>query len=135
MNISSECHVVKYFRSSTITFASLAIIHKLDKVGFNLAIDDFGVEHSSLRRLCELPIKTLKIDKFFVKSLSVKSGAVLLSIIELAANLGLKIIAEGVETQEELDFILKTRCQNVQGYYFHKPLEVDMMTALLISNV
>ena len=110
---------------------SLNVLCKLDKAGFDLAIDDFGVEHSSLRRLCELPIKTLKIDKYFVENIAVKNGTILLSIIDLAARLGLNVIAEGVETQQELDFLLKTQCQIVQGYYFYKPLAADAITTLL----
>jgi EAL domain-containing protein (putative c-di-GMP-specific phosphodiesterase class I) len=97
---------------------------EMKKIGMSVAIDDFGTGYSSLSRLHELPIDVLKIDKKFVDDIfgSEKNRAVINSIIDLAKNLNLKIVAEGAEIKEQVDFLKAKQCDYIQGYYYYKPL-------------
>ncbi len=102
-------------------------IKKLDEIhemGVAISIDDFGTGYSSLSKLKDYPIDTLKIDKSFVDDLpdNRMSATIAMTIIDLAHNLGFKVVAEGVETKEQLDFLNKQGCDQFQGYYFCKPL-------------
>jgi diguanylate cyclase (GGDEF)-like protein/PAS domain S-box-containing protein len=108
------------------------ILEKLRSHGIGVAIDDFGTGHSSLNRLQTLPLSSLKIDKSFVDSLSsnLKVPHIVQAITTLGQNLGLSVVAEGVESQEQLDFLDKIRCDSVQGYYFYRPI-----TALEIQEI
>ena len=89
--------------------------------------------NSSLSRLKDLPIDRVKIDISFIKGigLSKKDEAITKAVILLAGNLGLKTIAEGVENREQLDFLNSRMCDEVQGFYMHKPMPVDEMENLL----
>jgi diguanylate cyclase (GGDEF)-like protein/PAS domain S-box-containing protein len=99
-------------------------LNQLREKGFQIALDDFGTGYSSLSYLLRLPIHTLKIDKSFIKRISMggMSRSLINSIIEIAHNLGLKVVAEGVEEKNELDFLKEHNCDYIQGYYFSKPL-------------
>ncbi|GGF56546.1 hypothetical protein GCM10011338_06080 [Alteromonas lipolytica] len=103
--------------------------------GFNIAIsiDDFGTGYSSLNYLKNLPIDVLKIDRSFVlECASLKEDAKICStIIELASTLGLKTIAEGVETEAQFQFLKEQRCNDFQGYYFYRPMAVERIDELL----
>lgn len=113
-------------------FNPIKILNELHQLGFYLSIDDFGTGYSSLSRLSELPINALKIDKSFLKDLNKKeSDIVIRSIINLAENLQLHVIAEGVETQESHDYLLGIHCQNAQGYLYHRPIEAEKLQKLL----
>ncbi|MBN2042117.1 MAG: EAL domain-containing protein [Spirochaetes bacterium] len=103
---------------------SIAKINKLNKLGISVSIDDFGTGYSSLRRLKEYPIDTLKIDKSFVESIPFdkKSIKIAKAIIDLAHNLGFKVVAEGIEKRDQLDFLENNECDFYQGYYFSKPV-------------
>ena len=92
--------------------------------GFRIALDDFGAGHSSLQYLLEFPIDYLKIDRSFVQNLFVceKSRKIIASIVALSSSLGLELVAEGVETQEDLQMLLKLGCSKFQGFYFSKAL-------------
>lgn len=92
-----------------------------------IAIDDFGTEYSSLSRLKVLPADRIKIDQQFVQGLSIdgKDEAIVKTIIQLARNLGFKVIAEGVETENQLDFLRKQKCDEIQGYYYYKPMVAE----------
>jgi len=102
----------------------IKILHELKGLGLSISIDDFGTGYSSLSYLKELPIDTLKIDRAFIIDLPKNNDSVSIvrTIIALAKNLNLNTIAEGVETKEQLDFLIKEGCTNIQGYYFSKPL-------------
>ena len=99
-------------------------MHALKKLGLNLSIDDFGTGYSSLRYLCQFPIDKLKIDQSFVREMNADSTqlAIIKTIITLARQLRLRVLAEGVESKEELEQLKKCGCEEVQGYYFSPPL-------------
>ena len=98
-----------------------------------LAVDDFGTGYSSLSYLKKLPINNLKIDQSFVRYLpdNIEDAAIAKAIIALAQALNLKVIAEGVETKEQKEFLQDNGCYNIQGYYYSKPISVDEMEKYL----
>lgn len=105
----------------------------LKDLGISISIDDFGTEYSSLSRLKLLPIDRIKMDMQFVHSIggTSKDQAVTKIIISLAKNLGLKVIAEGVETKQQLDFLAQRMCDEVQGYYYFHPMPAEEVEAVL----
>ena len=116
------------------SISKLAEIHKL---GISIAIDDFGTGYSSLSYLKCLPIHTLKIDQSFIRDLPNDEDdvAIVKAIIELANSLNLKIIAEGVETEEQKKFLLENGCKKIQGYFYSHPLpDTEMETCLLYTS-
>ncbi len=104
---------------------------KLKDIGVKLAIDDFGTGFSSLEYLRRLPLDILKIDQSFVRDASNHGTALISSIISLADKLRLRVIAEGVETEEQLTFLRRLGCDNMQGYFFGKPLPGEQFTGIL----
>jgi predicted signal transduction protein with EAL and GGDEF domain len=100
---------------------------KLRGLGVRLSIDDFGTGYSSLSYLNRFPVDTLKIDRSFVTSMDEADDnlQIVKTIITLAANLGMQVIAEGVETEAQLNQLRLMKCQYAQGYYFSKPLDVN----------
>ncbi len=112
-------------KNTDLTFKTMM---ELKGLGVNLAIDDFGTGYSSLGYLKNLPISTLKIDKSFVQEmLDVNAAAITNTIITLAQNLKLEVIAEGVETKEQADSLLAQNCFLMQGYYFSKPMQANVI--------
>ncbi|MCB1176958.1 MAG: EAL domain-containing protein [Leptospiraceae bacterium] len=102
-------------------------LNEFKELGVSIALDDFGTGYSSLSYLKTFPINTLKIDQSFVKTLPEDKGnlAIAGTIINLGKNLNMNTLAEGVETQEQLNTLEKLNCDNVQGYYFSKPIPSD----------
>lgn len=111
-------------------------MHQLRKLGVRFSIDDFGTGYSSLMYLTKLPIEQLKIDQGFIRNLFDEPANVIIveTIILMAEHLEIEVIAEGVETMDELNSLQKMGCQYYQGYYFSKPVSVDVFTALLGDN-
>ncbi len=111
----------------------LTLLNKLKKIGLAIAIDDFGTEYSSLGRLKDLPIDRIKIDLQFVQGIesSEKNKAITVVIINLAKSLGLSVVAEGVETKVQLEFLEEKLCDDVQGYYYYKPMPAHAMEKIL----
>ena len=109
------------------------MLNKLHDQGVRLAIDDFGTEYSSLSRLKTIPVDKLKMDMQFVRGISEggKAEAIAKSIIQLAKNLQISVVAEGVETKEEYNFFEKEGCDEIQGYYYYRPMDVTAITNLL----
>jgi EAL domain-containing protein (putative c-di-GMP-specific phosphodiesterase class I) len=103
---------------------SIETLRRLKGIGVGLEIDDFGTGYSSLSYLSSLPFDTVKIDRSFVTGLGTGEdrGEIVRSILELARSLGLDVIAEGVETEDELQRLLTLGCMRAQGYYFSKPM-------------
>ncbi len=111
-------------------------IHELKHIGFSISIDDFGTEYSSLGRLSDLPIDKIKIDKQFVDSISSgdSASAIISFILELSRNLGLTVVAEGVETKEQLEFLKDRGCGEIQGYYYYRPMPLSELRAILSAG-
>jgi diguanylate cyclase (GGDEF)-like protein/PAS domain S-box-containing protein len=109
---------------------------RLKEMQIQIAIDDFGSGYSSLSHLKRFPIDRLKIDRSFVQEASTNptDAAIIMAIITLAQNLRLKVIAEGVETAEQLKFLHLLRCDEIQGYLFSKPLAASALKQLLLEG-
>ena len=112
---------------------SIDLMHGLKKIGLKLAIDDFGTGYSSLSYLTKFPLDELKIDRSFMQSLEEgdKSKALVSSMINLSRKLNLTTVAEGVETEEQLEFLKQERCELYQGYYFSPALSCDEVFKLI----
>lgn len=115
---------------------AVATLHQLRATGIKLSLDDFGTGHSSLSRLRRLPIDHLKIDQSFVRNLITdpEDAAVCLAIIGLAHNLRMTVIAEGVETEGQANYLRQQRCDEIQGYYFSRPLPLGDFEQLLVQR-
>ena len=102
---------------------AISILQKLDNMGLRIAIDDFGAGFSSLGYLKKLPVDELKIDKSFVMDMITNDNdaVIVRSTIDLAHNLGLKVVAEGVESEEIYDLLRILRCDTAQGFYLSRP--------------
>ena len=111
-------------------------LNRLKKMGIKIALDDFGTGYSSLSYLKNLPIDVLKIDQSFIREMTMgsKDARLASAIISMGHSLGQKIIAEGVETEQQLEYLTRRGCDIIQGYYFSPPLPVDKMTAILVAE-
>lgn len=114
----------------------LSKLHEIKSLGIQLSIDDFGTGYSNLSYLHTLPFDTLKIDKAFTDTITSNrtKAPIVNTIINLAKNLDLKVIAEGVETQDQANYLKAHGCNQIQGYYFSKPLPYDETKKLLDSG-
>ncbi|MRW91240.1 EAL domain-containing protein [Duganella sp. FT80W] len=112
---------------------AVAASHNLKQLGIALSIDDFGTGYSSLAYLKQFPVDYLKIDQSFVREMldEPKVAAIVRSVLTLGHSLGFKVVAEGVETEPQLDYLRQQGCDEIQGYYFSRPLAPDAFAALL----
>jgi len=115
---------------------NIAKLRMLEVMGIHISIDDFGTGYSSLGYLKLFPIDVLKIDRTFVRDVTTNpdDAAIASAIVTLAHSLGIQVVAEGVETKEQLAFLRSRRCDGIQGYYFSKPLPAGECEALLRSG-
>jgi len=115
---------------------ALARLTKIKALGVALSLDDFGTGYSSLSYLKRFPIDTLKIDQAFIRDVKVdhEDAALVKAIISMAHGLGMDVIAEGVEIQEQLEFLGVNGCDTIQGYLFSRPLPAKEMEALLVKR-
>jgi EAL domain-containing protein (putative c-di-GMP-specific phosphodiesterase class I) len=113
--------------------STIQILQAIKHMGIRLAIDDFGTGYSSLSYLRRFPIDVLKIDQSFVRDLSTDSNdaALVSAIISLGRSLKLNIIAEGIETQDQLDFLKANHCEEGQGYFFSRAVEPRAFARIL----
>jgi diguanylate cyclase (GGDEF)-like protein/PAS domain S-box-containing protein len=129
---------IEITESATITDMNLTIkiLNKFKAMGIKVLLDDFGTGYSSLNHLKNLPINTLKIDKSFIDQIAYKENerAIARTLIELAHILNMDVIAEGVETQAQLEVLKSQQCDKIQGYLFSKPLSPDKAEKLLSYN-
>ncbi|MBD2445845.1 EAL domain-containing response regulator [Nostoc sp. FACHB-152] len=116
--------------------SAIATMNKLQSLGVKIAIDDFGTGYSSLVYLKNLPINTLKIDRYFIHNVSIdiQKSAITKALIEMAHNLNMQVVAEGVETEEELNFLRDNHCDALQGFLFSRPLPAADFENFLWSN-
>ncbi len=116
--------------------AAIKALQEIKALGVKLSIDDFGTGYSSLSYLQRLPLDALKIDKSFTDSILLSSdeAPIVASIIALGKNLKFKVVAEGVETQEQLNYLARHGCDEIQGYYFSKPMTASAIEGILKSG-
>ena len=112
---------------------AVSLLHQIDQLGVSLSIDDFGTGYSSLTYLKHFPVDVLKIDRSFIKDIMLDrtSEAIVVSIISLAHNLGIQVIAEGVEELAHLEFLQLHQCDQIQGFYFSKAVDANAIDAML----
>lgn len=118
------------------TDGAIDILNALSGMGIKTAIDDFGTGFSSFSYLRELPVDKIKIDRSFVKDVttSVKDAAVCKGVITLARELGMRVVAEGVETVEQYRYLAENGCSGFQGYYFAKPMPLEELSVWIKQN-
>ncbi|MBD1399454.1 EAL and GGDEF domain-containing protein [Pelovirga terrestris] len=111
-------------------------LHSLREMGLTLAIDDFGTGYSSLSYLHHFPLQRLKVDKTFVRRLSThpEDSAITEAIIVMAHTMGIKVVAEGIENKQELEFLVSKNCDEAQGFYFSRPLTMSQLTEKIKDN-
>jgi EAL domain-containing protein (putative c-di-GMP-specific phosphodiesterase class I) len=116
---------------------SIETLAQLRSVGMQVAVDDFGVGYSSLNQLTRLPASSMKIDRSFIMNIpdDASSGSITQTIIAMARQLKLRVIAEGVENRAQLDFLRTHQCEAFQGYFFSKPITALEATAMLRAQV
>jgi predicted signal transduction protein with EAL and GGDEF domain len=114
---------------------NIARLTKLKELGVDLAVDDFGTGYSSLSYLKRFPIDTLKIDQSFISDLDTPDGAAIVdAILALAKTLKLRVIAEGIENERHLSYLVRNECDLLQGFYFSRPLYPEDVPAMLTQN-
>jgi diguanylate cyclase (GGDEF)-like protein len=112
-------------------------LDQLCRLGVTIAIDDFGIGYSSLSYLHKFPIHTIKIDKAFVSEIQSEQGhhPIVMAIIAIAKGLGLRLVAEGVETETQARYLMQSGCVTMQGYLYHRPMSSDKLLELLKASV
>lgn len=115
---------------------AIRTLNELNAFGIEVSIDDFGTGYSSLNYLKRFPIQKLKVDQSFVRDviLNQEDASIVSAVIAMAHSLQMKVVAEGVETKEQLDFLRERGCDFIQGYYFSKPVGFDDMEKKLTKK-
>jgi EAL domain-containing protein (putative c-di-GMP-specific phosphodiesterase class I) len=118
------------------TESVIDILNTFRQAGISIAIDDFGTEYSSLNYLKQLPVDRIKIAMPFVHGIDTneKDEAITKAILVLAKSMGLKVVAEGVETQKQFQFLSQRMCDDVQGFFFYRPMPARDIEKLLIAE-
>jgi len=117
------------------TETTMAVLHALKDLGVRIAVDDFGTGYSSLSYLRRFPIDTLKIDQSFVQDIDGDTGeAIVSAVIAMGMSLKQRVVAEGIETREQLAFLQSHHCAEGQGYYFSRPVVAEELARLLAAG-
>ena len=113
----------------------IGLINKMKVLGFNFSMDDFGSGYSSFNLLKDMPVDELKIDKGFLESTddSKKSRYIIEKIVQMAHGLDIRVVCEGVERKEQVDFLRAIECDIVQGYYYSKPMPMEEYEKYLLQ--
>jgi diguanylate cyclase (GGDEF)-like protein len=116
--------------------ATLRILSRLKELGIRIAVDDFGIGYTSLATLQRFPLDTIKIDRSFIHGLAANKDDTGLAdaVIAMGKNLSLTVVAQGVETSEQADFLRAHACDEIQGFYFNRPLPTELFTQLLLTQ-
>ena len=124
---------VEITESIAMEKSSIKILNQLTAMGLQTSIDDFGTVYSSLGSLTQFPINTIKIDRVFVKDIKIdiNAHAIIKAIIAMAHSLNMEVVAEGVETEEQLAFLQSQKCDKIQGYFFSPPVPEEKFRKLL----
>jgi EAL domain-containing protein (putative c-di-GMP-specific phosphodiesterase class I) len=111
-------------------------LNNIRKMGIPISIDDFGTGYTSISYLKQFPINTLKIDQHFIRGINNNKDdmAIISAVIALGHNLGLEIVAEGVETQDQMEYLIEHHCDILQGYYLSRPLPENKITLQFSKN-
>jgi len=137
-HLDPNCLEIEITESAAMADVALTldVLKKLRSTGVTVAIDDFGTGHSSLSYLKQFPIDALKIDRTFVEDLPdrFEDAAIVRAVIQLAHGLNLRVVAEGVETKPQLDFLTRHECREVQGFFFSYPLPAKELETLLVAQ-
>jgi diguanylate cyclase (GGDEF)-like protein/PAS domain S-box-containing protein len=117
--------------------STVAMLKSLKAIGVHLTVDDFGTGYSSLSYLRQFPVDSLKVDQSFVHEISSQrdDAAIVRAVISMGNSLKKRVIAEGVETREQMDFLTAEGCEEAQGYYFNRPMVADQFAKLLEAGV
>jgi EAL domain-containing protein (putative c-di-GMP-specific phosphodiesterase class I) len=115
----------------------ISVLAKIKSLGVRLAIDDFGTGYSSLAQIKHFPIDTLKVDRSFIRNIpqDAEDKAITEAIIAMGKTLSLRVVAEGVETVEQMNFLKDHSCDEMQGYYFSKPIIPEQFADLLREHI
>jgi diguanylate cyclase (GGDEF)-like protein/PAS domain S-box-containing protein len=134
--LPTEALELEITENVALDFADAAVLQKIRDRGIKLAFDDFGTGYASLSYLTRFPLSRIKIDRSFVGKITDDAGdaAIVRSLIAMAHNLGLEVVAEGVETTAQADFLLNERCEEAQGYLYARPLPAAEFEAYLRSH-
>ena len=132
-DMSAQLLDVEITESIAMEENSLSILKQLTAIGLKTSIDDFGTGFSSLNSLTQFPINTIKIDRTFIKDITIdaKAKTIIKAIIAMAHSLNMEVIAEGVETEEQLAFLRSQKCEKIQGYLFSPPVPEEEFRKLL----
>ena len=136
--LPGSCLTLEITESAIISdpAAATEVIHRLKQLGVGISIDDFGTGYTSLAYLARLPITQLKIDRSFVIDMSrnADDAAIVRSIITLGHDLGLEVVAEGVETESAFDELARLGCDTIQGYWLSRPLPPAELRSWLVAR-
>ena len=116
--------------------ATAQTLRALQKIGIRISLDDYGTGYATLTHISQLPVSELKIDRSFVTDLmtNTRNYAIVLSTVEMGHRLGMTIVAEGVETVAELDAVRESGCDEVQGFYFSRPMAARLVQSWVIQR-
>ncbi len=140
-NTGVDTSLLEFEITESILSESLAeitdLFTQIKELGVSISLDDFGTKYSSLSYLTSLPIDILKIDRSFIKDSceSIKDGAIANVIVSLAKELGLKVVAEGVENYDQVSLLEHMDCDYIQGFYYYKPMTVEQVEKLLDEQI